>query len=153
MTHSYIFIAVVIVILCIARFFNIYVLGWLGRRISKKQFTICNEEMHVLFLGGLVRGAIPFVLFSSVTFSETNRYVRNEGMVLKTTIISVIILTSVVLNSLIPLFYKRRIKTLKNEYLRIFGNPELGKTEGKQNQNKLRSFDEKYVKKWLIYDY
>ena len=72
--------------------------------------------MHILFIGGLVRGAIPFVLFSSVSFTNTNKYLKNEGMVLKTTIIFVITFTSVVLNSLIPAFYRRKYKKLKEEY-------------------------------------
>lgn len=69
MTHSYIFFFVVMLILCIGRFANVYIMGWLSRLFSKKDRAICNEEMHVLFFGGLVRGAVPFVLFSSVSFS------------------------------------------------------------------------------------
>ena len=78
--------------------------------------------MHVLFFGGLVRGALPFILFSSVTFTDDSRYNKNEGIVLKTTIIFVIIFTSVVLNSLVPLLYKKRVKHLKREYKRLFGD-------------------------------
>jgi NhaP-type Na+/H+ or K+/H+ antiporter len=78
--------------------------------------------MHMLFFGGLVRGAVPFVLFSSVSFTKDSRYNKNEGIVLKTTIIFVIIFTSVVLNSLFPLIYKKRLKYLKKEYNRIFGD-------------------------------
>lgn len=113
MTHSYIFFFIVLMILCVARFVNVYVLGWLGRKVGKKRFSFGNEEMHILFLGGIVRGAIPFVLFSSVSFGNNNRYVKNQGLVLKTTVIFVIIFTSVVLNTLIPIFYKKRAKKLK----------------------------------------
>lgn len=117
MTHSYIFFIVAMVIVCIARFVNVYVLGWIARKTTKGKFSICNEEMHVLFMGGLVRGAVPFVLFSSVSFTQDNRYVKNEGMVLKTTIIFIIIFTNVILNSIIPLIYKKVVvKRLKVAY-------------------------------------
>jgi hypothetical protein len=39
MTHSYLFFFVAMVIVCIARFVNIYGLGWLAARIGKKKFT------------------------------------------------------------------------------------------------------------------
>ena len=70
-THSYTFCVSVLVVLLVARFINVYVLGWLGRTISGrlgKGFNISNEELLFLFLSGMVRGATPFVLFTSVQF-------------------------------------------------------------------------------------
>jgi len=63
----------------------------------------------------MVRGAVPFVLFSSVTF-ESKHYSKNEGIVLKTTIIFVIIFTSVILNSIIPMIFKKQLKKLNAKY-------------------------------------
>jgi NhaP-type Na+/H+ or K+/H+ antiporter len=77
MTHSYIFFIIVMAILCLARAVNVYVLGWLGRLLLKKTFAMRNEEFHILFLSGLVRGAVPFVLFSSVSFTDDARYIKN----------------------------------------------------------------------------
>ena len=64
--------------------------------------------MHLLYLSGIVRGAFPFILFSSVNFAK-DRYSKNEGIILKTTIIFIIIFTSVIFNSLIPYIYKKKI--------------------------------------------
>lgn len=114
MTHSYIFFLIVMIILCFVRFVNVYVLGIISRKFFRKAFTIYNEELHILFLSGLVRGAIPFVLFSSVAFTETSSYGKNEGIVLKTTIIFVIAFTSVILNSFIPHFCKRKLRKISN---------------------------------------
>ena len=122
MTHSYIFFLVVLLILVIARFVNVYLLGGLCRLVANKKFSFSWEEMNMLFIGGIVRGAIPFVLFSSVSFTNNSRYMKNQGLVLKSTIIIVIIVTSVVLNSIIPIFYKKRAKKLKAVYRRIFGD-------------------------------
>jgi hypothetical protein len=100
------------VILLFARFVNIYVIGYIGRIISPKKFKMHNQEMHILFLGGLVRGAVPFVLFSSVSFYNDTKYAKNEGVVLKTTIIFVITFTSVILNSIIPIIAKKRLRKI-----------------------------------------
>lgn len=126
MTHSYLFFFIAMVIVCIARAVNIYGLGWLSRLIGRSKFSFTYEEMHILFFGGLVRGAVPFVLFSSISFTDENDYIKNEGLVLKTTIIFIIIFTSIVLNSLIPIFYKHRYQRLREEYLKIFGPLKLG---------------------------
>jgi NhaP-type Na+/H+ or K+/H+ antiporter len=80
----------------------------------KKKFNMHNEEFHILFLSGLVRGAVPFVLFSSVAFTQDSRYSKNEGVVLKTTIIFIIIFTSVVLNSVIPFICKKKLKKISH---------------------------------------
>ena len=66
MTHSWIFFFVVFLIVVIARIVNIYVLGAIAKLIGRKRFSFSFEEMHILFVGGLVRGAVPFVLFTSV---------------------------------------------------------------------------------------
>lgn len=109
MTHSYIFFIIVMLILIFARFVNVYVLGFLARLFFKKKFKMYNQEFLIIFLSGLVRGAVPFVLFSSVTFTQNSRYNKNEGIVLKTTIIFITTFTSVILNSIIPYIFKKRL--------------------------------------------
>ena len=80
-TYSYVFCLSVMVVLIIARFINVYVLGWLGRVISKRfkqRFNISNEELLFVFLSGMVRGATPFALFTSVSFgSSSGHYSKN----------------------------------------------------------------------------
>ena len=65
MTHSYIFCLVVMVILVFGRAINIY-LVWLVSRFISPSFKMSKQELKVLFLSGLVRGATPFALFTSV---------------------------------------------------------------------------------------
>ena len=127
-------------ILVIARFVNVYVLGFICRLVTKKRFSFSLEEMNILFLGGMVRGAIPFILFSSISFTNTNRYVKNQGMVLKTTVIFVIIFTSVILNSIIPIFYRKRARKLKNDYRKIFGEVEEKEKSGEKKKGKIKQF-------------
>jgi len=64
----------------------------------------------------LARGATPFALFTSVEFLDSgSSYAKNEGLVLKTTIIIVVLVCTVILNSLIPSMFKKPLKSLKNE--------------------------------------
>ena len=66
MTHSWIFVFVVIIILIFGRFLNVYVMEFLFSKINNK-FSISFQEKFILFVSGLVRGATPFALFTSVS--------------------------------------------------------------------------------------
>ena len=67
MTHSYIFCLVVIGILMIGRTVNIYLM-WLLSRFVSPSFKMKKQELKIIFISGLVRGATPFALFTSVEF-------------------------------------------------------------------------------------
>jgi len=66
MTHSYIFTLCVILILIIGRAINVLLIAGLGKLFSKK-FNIKKEEIFILIISGLAKGATPFALFSSVS--------------------------------------------------------------------------------------
>ena len=95
-------------ILFVGRAVNVLVIVGLGK-LAFKKFYIKKEEVFILIVSGLVKGATPFALFTSVKLSSNSKYAKNEGMVLKTTIIIVIIATSVFLNSLIPKIFKKQL--------------------------------------------
>ena len=105
MSHSWTFILIVIVILVFTRFINIYGLWFISKLVNKK-FLLNKDELKILFFSGLVKGATPFALFTSVEINE-GEYGRNEGLVLKSTIIIIVILTSVFLNSFIAKIYHK----------------------------------------------
>ena len=105
MSHSWTFILIVIVILIFSRFVNIYVLGFLFNKFNKK-FKMNRNELKILFVSGLVKGATPFALFTSIE-QRGGDYGRNEGLILKSTIIIIVILTSVFLNSFIERIYRK----------------------------------------------
>ena len=111
-THSYIFVLCVMVILVIGRTVNVLLVVGLGKLFSKK-FNINKDEIFILIISGLVKGATPFALFSSVSLGGNSTYSKNEGMVLKTTVMLVVILTSVFLNSFIEKIYKGRLAKLE----------------------------------------
>lgn len=96
------------VILIIGRTINVLLVVGIGKLASKK-FNINKYEVFILIISGLVKGATPFALFSSVSLGGNTAYSKNEGMVLKTTVILVIIVTSIFLNSLIPKIYKKSL--------------------------------------------
>ena len=65
MTHSYVFCMVVICILVIGRLVNVYLM-WLMARFISPTFKMKKQELKILFVSGIVRGATPFALFTSV---------------------------------------------------------------------------------------
>ena len=65
MTHSYTFCMVVMGVLVIGRIVNIYLM-WLLVRWVSPSFKMKKQELRVIFISGLVRGATPFALFTSV---------------------------------------------------------------------------------------
>lgn len=74
------------------------------------------EEIVIIFIAGIARGATPFALFTSVEFLDnTSKYAKNEGLVLKTTIIIIVMLCTIFLNSIIPIIFKKPLKKLKND--------------------------------------
>lgn len=65
MSHSWTFILIVILIIFLVRAINIFVLYFVFSKIGKK-FKMNKNELIILFVGGLVKGATPFALFTSV---------------------------------------------------------------------------------------
>ena len=63
-THSYIFSVCVIVILIFGRAINVMLVIGLGKMFSKK-FDIKMEEIFILIVSGLAKGATPFALFTN----------------------------------------------------------------------------------------
>jgi hypothetical protein len=75
-THSYIFALCVVFILIIGRIVNVILVIGLGKIFSKK-FQINKEEVFILIISGLVKGATPFALFSSVSLGGNTKYSKN----------------------------------------------------------------------------
>ena len=113
MSHSWTFVGIVIAILLFARLINIYFLWFVSKTVNKK-FSLNKDELKILFCSGLVKGATPFALFTSVEIHDKSDYSRNEGLIMKSTIIVIVMLTSVVLNSLLGRIYKKPLKNLND---------------------------------------
>lgn len=64
-THSYVFCLVVMGILLVGRFFNIYILYFMAKATGSK-FVLWKDELFIIFISGIARGATPFALFTSV---------------------------------------------------------------------------------------
>lgn len=64
-THSYVFCVIVICILIVARLFNVYFLWFVAKFISPS-YSLNKNELFIIFVSGLARGATPFALFTSV---------------------------------------------------------------------------------------
>lgn len=111
MTHSYLFCFVVMMILIVGRAVNIYLLWFIASRVNPA-FKLNKQELFIIFLGGIARGATPFAMFASVELGQSE-YTKNEGLILKTTIIIVVMFCTIFLNSAIPKIFKKPLESLK----------------------------------------
>lgn len=75
-THSYIFAVCVLGILLVGRAVNVLVIVGFGK-LAFKKFSIKKEEIFILIVSGLVKGATPFALFTSVKLSSNSKYAKN----------------------------------------------------------------------------
>ena len=64
-------------------------------------------------VSGLVKGAVPFALISTLQYSATSSKVTT--LMLKTTVIAIVFITSLLFNGLIPMFIKWRTGVMKQE--------------------------------------
>ena len=46
-------------------------------KLALKKFNIKKEEIFILIVSGLVKGATPFALFTSVKLSSNSKYAKN----------------------------------------------------------------------------
>jgi len=86
---------VMLVALVISRAVAIYTISFLGWITLPKNFTICIKEQTVLFVGGLVRGAIAWAQVSQVTGVK-------HAELIQTTTLGVIIVTTLAFGVLLP---------------------------------------------------
>lgn len=100
-----------------------------------------------MFVTGLPKGATTFALFASVSlYSDHSEYAKNEGLVIKSTIIMVVILSCIFLNSLMELILKRHLKKINNEEIKkylIENTDSLGHSEEEIKQKVVDKIEER----------
>lgn len=66
-----------ILILIVGRVVNILLLWFAAKSISPS-FKLNKNELFIIFVSGLARGATPFALFTSVEFLDSgSKYAKN----------------------------------------------------------------------------
>lgn len=95
--------------LIIARLINIYLLSLIGYFIvGGKKWKLNMYEYQIMTVSGMVKGAVPFALIltlPSQTFHFATTSVQN-------TVIVIVFLTSLFLNSLLPKILRNRLNKI-----------------------------------------
>lgn len=92
----------------IARLVNVYLISLIGYLIiGKKKWRLNSYEYQILFVSGLVKGAVPFALILSLPDPDTLATTSIQN-----TVIVIVFITSFILNSIMP-------KILRNRQMKI----------------------------------
>lgn len=69
--------------------------------------------MEIIGIAGLVKGAVPFALISTISYTDSTNKVNTK--MLKSTIICIVFISSLFFNGLIPMFIKYNTKKMKEK--------------------------------------
>jgi len=88
---------------------------------GRQRWRLNRYELQILFAAGLVKGAVPFALTTSIKLIETP--VKVTSLIIITTVIITVLFSSLVINGLLPTFIRNRLRMIK-EHVHA-GHPSL----------------------------
>ena len=107
------FIGLSFVILLIARVVNVLVVTWMFRPCKgKDKWRVNSYELQILYAAGLVKGAVPFALITS-TSALSSSASKTTSLIIRCTVIALVFFTSIVINAILPVFIRNRLKKIK----------------------------------------
>jgi NhaP-type Na+/H+ or K+/H+ antiporter len=102
-TFSWSLLLITIFSLLVARFINVYLMSLIGYLVvGADKWRLNAYEYNILFVSGLVKGAIPFALV--LTLPTANHKFTTASI--QNTVIVIVFFTSLFLNSLMPKFLR-----------------------------------------------
>ena len=94
-----------------ARFINIALTSLLFYPCCKNNWRVNYYELEIIGVSGLVKGAVPFALITSLSISSMSTL--RTMVMLKSSVIAIVFLTSVFFNGLIPMFITWKMRVIK----------------------------------------
>lgn len=79
--------------------------------VGKEKWRLNIFEMEIIGIAGLVKGAVPFALITTISYTDSTNKVNTK--MLKSTIICIVFISSLFFNGLIPMFIKYNTKKMK----------------------------------------
>lgn len=120
-SFSWNFLLVGLAAILVARFLNIYLVslvGWLV--VGRKKWRLNRYEYQIMYVSGLVKGAIPFALILGLPNANT----LASSSVQNTTIL-IVFFTSFILNSIMPKFLRNRQCKLREMIIHQSDHPSV----------------------------
>ncbi|CAG9322989.1 unnamed protein product [Blepharisma stoltei] len=144
----------------IARLVAVFGLVWMVQLLSRGKFKMSISAISVIWMGGIIRGAVSFALVLDLDF--------NNSKILRTTVLGVVIGTTIVFGTILPLWVRlvkpdegsddRGTEVKDDEISRSLSGRKslfLAQDETKVYKNWVhrmwRNIDDKYVKPLLIH--
>ena len=76
--------------------------------VGKKKWRVNNYELEIIGVSGMVKGAVPYALMTTLALNSSNMVAT-----LKSTVIAIVFISSLFLNGLVPMFIHWRLKIMK----------------------------------------
>ncbi|CAD8127068.1 unnamed protein product [Paramecium sonneborni] len=172
MKTSWIFILFEIAICFASRGLSLFMLTMLAQIFTgRKNFKLTFWELNIVWYAGIIRGSVAYALIQKLHYSNDEE--RDQVQLMQTTILIIVVVTSIILGALMPLYIvgnlqiqehrNNRKKVSHGESIRVTFLGEIygGMGEKVENNQKKKSkfykwlihIEENYMKPWFIYNY
>lgn len=102
------FIGLELLICIISRLVAIFGLSKLFQLCYKEKWTVSNSELSIISIAGTIRGSVAFALILTIESTSEN---KDQVSVIKSTTLTMVCLTTIVLGGLMPRFIKCFLST------------------------------------------
>ncbi|KRX03049.1 hypothetical protein PPERSA_08124 [Pseudocohnilembus persalinus] len=101
----------------VARVFCIWATSGLFYIINRKSWKLTAYEISIVWFAGLIRGAVAFALIQTVvnTCKEGDENCLVQDQILKSSIMMIVLITTIVLGALMPCYLKIHLKAMEKK--------------------------------------
>jgi sodium/hydrogen exchanger-like protein 6/7/sodium/hydrogen exchanger 8 len=97
------FIGLELLICVISRLIAVFGLSKLFQLFYKKKWTVSNNELSIVSIAGTIRGSVAFALILTIESNDEN---KDQVSVIKSTTLTMVCFTTILLGGLMPKFIK-----------------------------------------------
>ncbi len=149
--YSITFIEAEIVICFFARFVAIFGLAFIFKFCMK--WKVPNNELSVVCASGTIRGSVALALILTIEGKDTNEH---KVSIIKSTVLIMVCMTTIVMGGVMPKlisYFMGSKSQISEPSVNTVSEESTESKEKKKERSLLKIFENKYMKKWLIYNY
>lgn len=104
---SWTFVILQLAVCTIARFVSVFVLsGIVYWAFMRKTWKVNIYELGIIWFAGVIRGSVAFALILTLDENVENQELRREIQVIKSSVLFIVFITTIVLGALMPAYIK-----------------------------------------------
>ncbi|CAD8211124.1 unnamed protein product [Paramecium pentaurelia] len=153
---SWTFLVLELLICFFSRGISMVILSGIAYLIKgKEKFKLSIQELNIIWFAGLIRGSVAYALITKLQISDPEDLnERYQVEVIKTTVLFMVIITTIILGAMMPFYIKLNLKQkVEDSNKKLLQNYEIESGYRRQIQNKFKYLDDHYFKYWMIFNY